>query len=140
MDWKNLITFALLIINSWRDLRSREICFIPTVIYGLAGILYKFFTAGHSLYNLIPDLIPGLFLLLIGKISREKVGYGDGLVILTTGIWIGFTDCLLTLTTGLFMAFIFSAVLLALKKFKRDTELPFIPFLLFSYLGRMFLS
>ena len=122
MDWKNLITFALLIINSWRDLRSREICFIPTVIYGLAGILYKFFTAGHSLYNLIPDLIPGLFLLL------------------TTGIWIGFTNCLLTLTTGLFMAFIFSAVLLALKKFKGDTELPFIPFLLFSYLGRMFLS
>lgn len=134
MDWKNFVTLGLLIVNGWHDLRKREICLFPTIFYGIWGLILTVYHGNLLHWEFIANLLPGLILLLIGKISGGKVGYGDGLLVLSFGIWDGFRSCMFTFTTGLMLASLCSAFSLLKRNFNKNSEIPFIPFLLISYI------
>ena len=76
------------------------------------------------------SLVPGLGFLLLGFLTREKVGYGDGWVLLMIGLFSGFFQCFLILLIGLLLESTVAIILLVLKKIQRDKEIPFSPFLL----------
>ncbi|MDE6213307.1 MAG: prepilin peptidase [Lachnospiraceae bacterium] len=76
------------------------------------------------------SLIPGAGFFLLSFLTREKVGYGDGWVLLMIGLFSGFSRCFLILLIGLLLESMVAVVLLLLKKVKRDKEIPFSPFLL----------
>ena len=76
------------------------------------------------------SLIPGAGSFLLSFLTREKVGYGDGWVLLMIGLFSGFSRCFLILLIGLLLESMVAVVLLLLKKVKRDKEIPFSPFLL----------
>ena len=76
------------------------------------------------------SLIPGAGFFLLSFLTREKVGYGDGWVLLMIGLFSGFSRFFLILLIGLLLESIVAMVLLLLKKVKRDKEIPFSPFLL----------
>lgn len=76
------------------------------------------------------SLIPGVGFFLLSFLSREKVGYGDGWVLLMIGLFSGFFQCFLILLIGLLLESTVAVILLALKKIQRDKEIPFSPFLL----------
>lgn len=76
------------------------------------------------------SLIPGMGFLLLSFLTREKVGYGDGWVLLMIGLFSGFFQCFLILLIGLLLESTVAVILLALKKIQRDKEIPFSPFLL----------
>lgn len=76
------------------------------------------------------SLIPGAGFFLLSFLTREKVGYGDGWVLLMIGLFSGFSRCFLILLIGLLLESISAVVLLSLKKIQRDKEIPFSPFLL----------
>lgn len=137
MDWKDMINLLLLGLNCWGDIKKREIYLIPTILYGLLGLILQLYELKSIHLGLLTGMIPGLFLLMTGMVSSGKVGYGDGILVLALGIWIGFFKCLMTLTTGLLLAAIWSAFSLVIKRFKKDDQIPFIPFLFFGYLVRL---
>lgn len=139
MDWKIAITLLLLLLNCWGDIKRREIYLLITILYGLLGLVVQLSEANSLYTEILTSMIPGLFLLLTGKVSQGKVGYGDGILVLALGIWLGFFRCLMTLTAGLILAAIWSAFSLILKRCKKDDQIPFIPFLLFGYLVRLIL-
>lgn len=139
MDWKIAITLFLLLLNCWSDIKRREIYLFLTILYGLLGLVVQLVEANSLYTEILTSMIPGLFLLLTGKVSQGKVGYGDGILVLALGIWIGFFRCLMALTAGLILAAIWSAFSLIFKKCKKDDQIPFIPFLLFGYLVRLIL-
>lgn len=139
MDWKMTITLLLLLLNCWGDIKRREIYLLITILYGLLGLVVQLSEANSLYTEILTSMIPGLFLLLTGKVSQGKVGYGDGILVLALGIWLGFFRCLMTLTAGLILAAIWSAFSLILKRCKKDDQIPFIPFLLFGYLVRLLL-
>lgn len=76
------------------------------------------------------SLIPGAGFLLLSFFTREKVGYGDGWVLLMIGLFLGAYRCFLVLLAGLLAESVAAIVLLALRKIQRDREIPFSPFLL----------
>ncbi len=76
------------------------------------------------------SLIPGTGFFLLSFLTREKVGYGDGWVLLMIGLFSGFFQCFLILLIGLLLESMVAVVLLTLKKIQRDKEIPFSPFLL----------
>lgn len=76
------------------------------------------------------SLIPGAAFFLLSFFSREKVGYGDGWVLLMIGLFLGLYRCFLILLAGLVMESAVAIVLLAFRKMQRDKEIPFSPFLL----------
>ena len=69
-------------------------------------------------------------------ISREQVGYGDGLLLLTVGIWLGFGQTFGVLTLGLILCSVLCGVLLMRKKIRKQDSIPLVPFLLLGFVGR----
>lgn len=78
------------------------------------------------------SVIPGVMFWMLGFISGEKVGYGDGWILVMIGLFVGLWDCFLILMTALVSGSIIVLILLASGKVSRDYQLPFAPFLMFG--------
>jgi leader peptidase (prepilin peptidase)/N-methyltransferase len=75
-------------------------------------------------------LLPGVIFWAISYVTREKVGYGDGWVLLMIGLFIGAAKCIAVLVAALLAETVCLILLLAMRKIHRDDEVPFVPFLL----------
>jgi len=74
-------------------------------------------------------IIPGLGVLLLSQFIPGSIGRGDGYLLCISGLALGVRWNFSVLCYGLFLAGGTAAVLLAVHKVKRDTKLPFAPFL-----------
>ena len=129
---------AFLLWNSLKDLRSRTISIISIVGFGIAGILWAFAAGDINWIKLLAGLVPGLVLLGISLLSPQAVGCGDGLALLVVGIYCGFSQALASLFWGLLFSAASGIILLITKKGKKETEIPFIPFLMIGFLLQKF--
>ncbi len=89
------------------------------------------------LAELILGMMPGAFLLLVSFLSG-KAGYGDGLVLLALGILYGYLPTFILLSGSLLLLSAISIILLLGKRVKRDTKIPYLPFLSAVYIGYYF--
>lgn len=126
-----------LALASLRDLRSRT---VPCRLLAAGGIAALFLDLCGILSGRVraavfpPALIPGIFYLLMSRISGAQIGQGDGMTILVLGLFMGLSDTvLISLMAQLVCAF-YAGSMLVLKKAKRDTRIPFVPFLLAAVL------
>ncbi len=78
------------------------------------------------------SVIPGVMLWMISFVTREKVGYGDGWMLIMIGLFVGMWSCFLILLIGLVSESFIVLVLLAVQRISRDRRIPFAPFLLFG--------
>lgn len=79
----------------------------------------------------------GVVFLIISKYTGEKIGYGDSWMILNLGVYLGIWKIIVLLIAAFGASFLFSCIGLGCKKLKRDTRLPFFPFLMIGYIGAM---
>lgn len=120
-------------ILAWEDLRTKT---VPGAICiaGLgSGVLLNVFSGRIPLWEIAAGCAVGGMLLLIAKLSKGGVGYGDGLTLSACGVWLGFYENVFLLICALILLALFGTVLIMLKKAKRKDSLPFIPFLLAGY-------
>ena len=85
-------------------------------------------------------ILPGLLFLAMAVLTKEKVGYGDGLVLIVTGVLLGLRVNLMMVFMGLFLAALSSIWLLIRKKAGRNTKIAFVPFLLPSLVLSLLMS
>lgn len=115
------------------DIRHREIPLL-WILFGIAaaaGVDMWRITEGVFTITAVGfSLLPGAFLLLTGFCTREKVGYGDGLLLLAVGLFFGVYRCFLALCVGLVFAAGAALFLLVFRKAERSSRIPFVPFLL----------
>ena len=123
------VLLILLIIISVYDIRYRSIP-IWCIMAGFSGaVIYIACTGNVNIYEIVLDVLPGAVFILIAFCTREKVGYGDGLVVLIMGIVMHADLCIFALTCGLIISAIFSAVMVASRRLGLRAEIPFVPFL-----------
>ena len=79
---------VLLGINTWTDIRKKEICLPVLFIFLAGGILWRI-RQGLLWPAGIISMGIGVFIILIALISGGMVGFGDGLLILTMGSVLG---------------------------------------------------
>lgn len=114
------------------DIKKRE---IPVVLILLGGIcavglnLYQIFNGEIAVASIGSSFLIGLIFLAISFCTREKVGYADGLILLVSGLVLGFEQCLLGLCLALLLSSIYALWLLLMRKARRNSALPFVPFL-----------
>ena len=100
----------------------------------LTGLILAF--AGHTEpWELwVPVGVGGIFLVL-SFLTDGKMGMGDAWILIAMGTMLDLQIYLTALLLGLFAASAWSGYLMVVKKKCRTTEIPFLPFLLFGYLG-----
>ena len=123
---KSAIILLYLGILAGMDVRKRQISLVLTGVLFLAGIGWQILVEQTSWLEWLLSLLPGAGFLTLSYISREQVGYGDGLLLLTVGIWLGFGQ-----TFG-----VLCGVLLMRKKIRKQDSIPLVPFLLLGFVGR----
>lgn len=74
-------------------------------------------------------LFPGIIFLVIGWATREKIGYGDGILLLILGGCLPEITIWQTWMTAIFLLTLWAIILLGMKRGKGETKLPFLPFL-----------
>ena len=126
--------FYLLAVSIF-DIKEKAIPVLFLVVGGILagmGAVYSVIGGEVGWYFPLVGMIPGAALLVIAKIT-EKMGYGDGIVLLMIGGMNGYRGSLLVLCMGSFFASIFCVVLLAVRKVKKHNRIPYVPFLTGAY-------
>lgn len=123
---------VFLCICSVFDIRKKE---LPLLIL-IAGILaalgiemWCIWKGLETVAGIAESLLPGVFLLLLSFCTREKVGYGDGLLLIILGLFLGFYRCFLVLCFGLIFSSVFALILLLFCRAGKNSRLPLVPFL-----------
>ena len=131
---KELCTVVFLAMNSWLDIRRREISLFLTVVYAGCGIIYSILQGRKIQDVLIPAGI-GILFLAAGLISRGAIGAGDCWIPLALGALLDTETYIRMLCIGFFLAAFWSGILLVIRRKSRKTEIPLVPFLLAGYIG-----
>ena len=131
---KELCTVVFLAMNSWLDIRRREISLLLTMVYAGCGIIYSILQGRKIEDVLIPAGI-GILFLAAGLISRGAIGAGDCWILLALGALLDTETYIRMLCIGFFLAAFWSGILLVIRRKSRKTEIPLVPFLLAGYIG-----
>lgn len=124
------ICFLFLLMEGWSDRKKKRIHLIPVAIFGLAGICLCAFQGPKDIAYAFFGMVPGAMVLLLAYASGEKIGYGDGFVLMATGVLLGFRMNLLMMLFGVFLASLSGIWILIRKKGNRKTKIPFVPYLI----------
>lgn len=134
--WKFILTTLWLVALAGVDIRRKH---VPVWLLALGGI----FVTTVSVYGLWKDqlegrelvwsVFPGAVLLAMAVVTK-RAGWADGVVLLFLGIVTGFRACIFSFTLSMFFVSMVSLVLLALKRVRKNTKLPYLPFLCVGYL------
>ena len=129
---KEALVLILLIILTITDIKKREISVFIISIFSIIAITLIFMDDNRNIFGILCGVLVGVVLLLFSYISRESIGYGDGLVFLVTGLYLGGYRNLELLLVAVFAAAIFGlSIVFITKDIKKS--IPFIPFVLFSF-------
>lgn len=134
--WKFILIALWLVALAWMDIRRKH---VPVWLLALGGI----FVTIVSFYGLwqgqlegreqVWSIVPGAVLLAVAVLTK-KAGWADGMVLLFLGILTDFRECILSFTLSMLFISMMSLVLLALKRVRKNTTLPYLPFLCAGYL------
>ena len=92
--------FLLLFINGILDWKKGEISLASLGAFGAAGIGLNMWLDYQSFFEVAGGIGLGILLLVTAFFTREAIGFGDGLLLCVTGIYLGFWENLNLLFLG----------------------------------------
>ena len=126
--------FFLLLVNSWKDIRKREIS-LPLVIGSAVVGVGRAVCLGRISTEYFAALGIGGMVILVSVLTRGAIGIGDGLILLALGTVMTWQELGGVFMSGILCCCICSAIVLLLPGKNRKTQIPFVPFLLIGYVG-----
>lgn len=130
-----IVAGSLLLLCAIMDWKTKKIALPLLGVYMIAGVIWRMVVGNESIVSLGIGMLLGGGLLLISYVTREAVGYGDGLLLLVTGCILGAEKNFILFFCALVLSAFYSAFLLLIKRVKRTHELAFVPFLFMAYTG-----
>lgn len=137
MMWITIIVLFYLVILGIADLRKRR---IPVVLLGIGGVLlpgigiYRGLQEELGCTEMVIGMLPGVFLVLVAWLTR-KAGYADGVVLMQMGLCMGYREVLPLFCFSMLLLSVVSVILLFLRKVKKETKMPYLTFLAFTFLA-----
>lgn len=132
--WSRIAVMGMLALCSAEDIRKKKVCLNPILAFGILGVVFHMLWQLQSIGNLLLGMMVGVSMLFLSVLSAGKVGAGDGLVLLVTGIYLGLEQNLVLLLYGVFLCGIWAIFLVVFQKKNKKDTIPFIPFLLAAYI------
>ena len=130
-----IFILLFLFIAAFIDYRKKEIPiylpivgFVPTLVLSLVSKM-------PTLLEIVLGCAIGGLALLMAKLSKQAIGYGDGMILICTGAALGVEKNLILVALSLIIAACTCALLMILKRKKKKDEVAFIPFILGGYVA-----
>lgn len=128
MEKVNLfIAGVYLIVMAAIDRRTKQIPVWPGAVC-MAAMVMVHIIDGRDWKYWLPGILVGIFLYVVSRVSRGRVGAGDALVYAVTGMALGFGRNIELLATSLFLASIAAVLLIIVRRVRRNYAIPFVPF------------
>lgn len=124
------LCLLLLLGEGILDRRIKKIRLLPLLVCLIAGIALSFIQGKEDGIFSLFGMLPGVLFLGMALATKEKIGYGDGLILIVTGVLLGLRINLIMVFVGLFLAALSSVWLLIRRKAEKNTKIAFVPFLL----------
>lgn len=125
--------------NTLLDIWKRKISLWSTLLFFVLGMIYQL-NQDAGVLSIGVSVLPGVFLLACSILTEQKIGMGDGLVILICGIYLGLSQVIVLMMISLIMTAAAGILAILCKRATAKTELPWTLFVLISYVGMCFLS
>lgn len=137
-----LLVLFYLALATYKDIKTCTLSIKLTLCFsGIFTVaqLISHQTIAAALYSPIGGIIPGLFVLLLGCITRQAIGYGDGYLLICIGIVLDFRTIFFICVTAFFLSAVAALGILIFRKLKGISDnssknIPFIPFILAGYI------
>ena len=138
-----IAVLAFLLLQSISDLRKKQILIWPSLLLAAAGLSRLLFlqpseARSAAFLAAALALLPGLFLLLMSRMTRGGIGSGDGLCLLCLSAYLKLADLCLLLLGSVSLSAVYAGFLLFKKK-GRNYAYPFLPFFFLASCVRFFL-
>ena len=131
---REVCVIAFLGVNSWIDIRKKQVSLLLIAIFAGCGILWTICSRSAALDFLI-CAGTGLLFVGISIITEGAVGMGDGWLIMALGTVMSTEEFFMMLLMALICSAVWAGIIMIFFHRKGSTEIPFVPFLLAGYLG-----
>jgi leader peptidase (prepilin peptidase)/N-methyltransferase len=127
------LVLLFLALCAYYDLKSWAVPVRLVAVFGFVSVALCLALGGFASGEFLLRLMPGAVFLLLAFLTREAVGYGDGLVLLPVCLLLEMKAVMIFVMLALLMCAAVSLPVMIKKKGNRQTRLPFMPFLLASW-------
>ena len=111
---------------------------VGVIVLGfLSALVFQAITGIESWRAVAGGILTGFLFMGISRLTEEKIGYGDSLLIIVLGTFLGMWKLLILLLGAFGLAAAVSILLMIKRKFTRKSMIPFVPFLTVAYMGEM---
>ena len=130
----DVLAVIFLGISAVEDIRKREIPVKLSVFFAVLGLGIQAWFGKMEAVHILAGATVGIALLGVSLLSREALGYGDGITVAVLGIYIGFAANVEVVLLAFFLSGVVSGILLLARKRSRKESIPFVPFLLAAHI------
>lgn len=123
------ILLGTLGVHSIEDIRRKNITLPITLFSAILGIVLHLFYQNESIYSMLAGMFSGGLIVLVSIVSQGKIGIGDGIVFMLTGLYLGVWKNLFLMFVSFSLAGIWALCQMICKSEHRQDRIPFIPFL-----------
>ncbi|MCR5486860.1 MAG: prepilin peptidase [Lachnospiraceae bacterium] len=131
--WLLMIFLSICAATDWK---TKKILLPVLVFFAAAGIVCYIIARPTGLVDEILGLLIGLIFIALAAATEGKIGLGDALLMVVTGIYLGGRENMAMIMGAMLMAAGYGAVRLMTKKADKNTEMAFVPFVLLSFVIR----
>lgn len=115
------------------DYRMKQLPLWLFLAFGIWGLFLQIVSGKLFTVSALGGFAPGAALFAAGRCKPEKVGEGDGLMLLVSGLYLGLWQNVETLLIALLLMAPVSLWMLFRKKWNLGTKIAFAPFLFAAY-------
>lgn len=130
----NTMLLGILAVSAYRDWKEKHIYLYVPAGALVMGLILHILCRERALTDMLAGAAIGGVMIIIGRMTGEAVGFGDGLMLVVSGIFLGFWENMCLLMTALLLVGGAALFLVSVGKKGKDYRLPFLPFLLAAYL------
>ncbi len=135
--WENIGILGLLAVCTYTDIKEREI-YIKVIIG------FSLVEAGLFIFGCLSDgmrfpygILVGVAIWVGSRLTKGGIGEGDALVLMTTGIALDVDKNIILLLGASMIAAAYGLLLILSGRADRKKEMPFLPFILMTYIGML---
>ncbi|MGN0348290.1 MAG: prepilin peptidase [Roseburia sp.] len=131
---QKVVLLGALAAAAYKDYREQKVYVQGMLGVGMLGILLQIVYQSPALFDMLAGAAIGVGVLVLAWLTKESIGFGDGIAVVVSGIFLGFWKNLELILAALFLAGVAALLLLVIKKRGRKYRVAFLPFLAAAYL------